>query len=455
MKVKSDLHIQKMNIDQVLQVLSVSQKKPLTPLQELVLRLSWEGKTYNLMAAEIHYGAQSIREVASQLWQVLSKIFEEPISKANFRHTLEVRALTKVQQQQIEQHASITVPTLEFPSGPVMLSSRFYIPRPPIEEFAYREITEPGCVIRIKGSSQMGKSSLMLRIINYAASVGYRSVNLDFQQADSTIFANLDKFLRWFCANISSKLELESRLDEYWDEDIGSKVSCTNYFQRYLLKHLTCPLVLALKEVNRVFEYPAIAQEFLPLLRSWHEQAKQTENWQKLRLLVVYSTEIYIPLKLNQSPFNIGLPLKLPAFTIKQVQDLAQRHGLDWRDGKEAKQLMSMVGGHPYLVRLALYHISQEKVTLKQLLQQAATESGIYNDHLRRLLAALQEEPDLAAAVKKLIAAQDIKLESMLAYKLESLGLVKLECDRAKFSCELYRLYCESANLHKIVGNRE
>jgi len=445
--VKSGVHFQKMNIDQVLQVLSVSQKKPLTPLQELVLRLSWEGKTYNYMAAEIHYGAQSIREVASHLWQLLSKVFGEPISKTNFRHTLELRPFTKAQQEQIEKQPSNTIHTLEFPSGPVMLSSRFYITRPPIEEFAYREITAPGCVIRIRGSSKMGKSSLMLRIINYATSIGYRSVNLDFQQADSTVFCNLDKFLRWFCANISSKLELESKLDEYWDEDIGSKVSCTNYFQRYLLENLTCPLVLALNEVNRVFEYPAIAQEFLPLLRSWHELAKQTEIWQKLRLLVAYSTEIYIPLKLNQSPFNIGLPLKLPAFTIKQVQDLAQRHGLDWRDGKEAKQLMSMVGGHPYLVRLALYHVSQGKLTLKELLQQAATESGIYNDHLRRLLAALQEEPELAAAVKKLIAAQDVKLESMLAYKLESLGLIKLECDRAKFSCELYRLYCESANL--------
>ncbi len=449
MKVECDLHIQKMNIDQVLQILLVSQKKPLTPLQELVLRSCWQGKTYNYMAAEAHYGAQSIREVASGLWHVLSEIFGEPISKANFRHTLEVRPLSKAYQQLIEkQSSSSKLPSLEFPSGPVMLASRFYIPRSPIEELAYREITEPGCVIRIKGSSKMGKSSLMLRIIDYAASVGYGSVSLDFQQADSTVFGNLDKFLRWFCANISSKLELESKLNDYWDEDIGSKVSCSNYFQRYLLENIKFPLVLALNEVNRVFEYPAIAQEFLPLLRSWHEQAKQTEIWQKLRLLVAYSTEIYIPLKLNQSPFNIGLPLKLPPLTIQQVQDLAQRHGLDWRDGKEAKQLMSMVGGHPYLVRLALYHVSQGKVTLKQVLQQAATESGIYNDHLRRLLTALQEEPELGAAVKKLIAAQDcIKLESMLAYKLESIGLIKLECDRANFSCELYRLYCESANL--------
>ncbi|NMG07311.1 AAA-like domain-containing protein [Brasilonema sp. UFV-L1] len=439
-----------MNIDTVVQLIEMNQKKALTSVQKLVLYSSWEGKNYTVIAQQAHYGAQSIREIASQLWRSLSEILGEPISKANFRARLERRPLTKEQQQLLQKYysKSATPSAVEFPGGPLMPSSHLYIPRSPIEELACSEITEPGCVIRIKGASKMGKSSLMLRIIDYATSIGYRSVSLDFQQADSAVFADLDKFLRWFCANISSQLQLEPRLDEYWDLDIGSKVSCTNYFQGYLLEHLVCPLVLTLNEVNQVFEYPTIAKEFLPLLRFWHEQAKQLEIWQKLRLLVAYSTEIYVPLKINQSPFNVGLPLKLPPFTIEQVQDLAQRYGLTWKDDKETKQLMAMLGGHPYLVCLAIYHISQGKVSLKQLLQQAATESGIYNDHLRRLLATLQQEPELVTLLKQLIAAQDnVKLKSIPAYKLESLGLIKLEGDSAQFSCELYRLYFAQVNL--------
>ncbi|MEH2271531.1 MAG: AAA-like domain-containing protein [Nostoc sp.] len=63
------------------------------------------------------------------------------------------------------------------------------------------------------------------------------------------------------------------------------------------------------------------------------------------------------------------------------------------------------------------------------------------------LACALQEEPELGAVVKQLIAAQDrIKLESILAYKLESIGLVKLGGDRVNFSCELYRLYFAQVN---------
>ena len=144
-----------------------------------------------------------------------------------------------------------------------------------------------------------------------------------------------NQFLRWLCANTARQLQLKPRLDEYWDEDLGSKISCTSYFQDYLLESSATPLVLALDEVNQVFEHPQAAKDFLPLLRSWYEEAKTLPIWQNLRLIVVHSTEIYVPLQLNQSPFNVGLPIQLNPFSRKEVQQLAQCYGLDWGDGKE------------------------------------------------------------------------------------------------------------------------
>jgi hypothetical protein len=55
-----------------------------------------------------------------------------------------------------------------------------------------------------------------------------------------------------------------------------------------------------------------------------------------------------IPLNINQSPFNVGIPSELPPLTESQVMDLVRRHGLNWREA-EVAQLMAMVGGHPYL----------------------------------------------------------------------------------------------------------
>ena len=332
--------------------------------------------------------------------------------------------------------------SVEFPNGPVPLDSSFYIQRPPVEELVYAELLKPGSVTRIKAPRKMGKSSLLLRMLARATTEGYRAVTLDFQQADETIFSSLNKFLRWFCANIARQLNLKPLLDDYWDEDMGSKVSCTIYLEGYLLEQINSPLVLALNEVNLLFEHPKIAREFLPLLRFWHEQAKQVEILQKLRLIVVHSTEIYVSLNINQSPFNVGLPIKLKPFTWEQVQELARRHQLNWTTGNQAQQLMAMVGGHPYLVRLALYYLSVREITLEKLLREAPTEAGIYRDHLRGHWGMLQKQPELATAIKEVVTAkQNVQLKSLVAYKLDSLGLIFLEEGECTPSCPLYRQY--------------
>ncbi|MEH2245445.1 AAA-like domain-containing protein [Nostoc sp.] len=435
-----------MTIDEVVLLLKASQATGLTTFQEIILRSSWSGKTYTNIACEADYGEERVRQVAAHLWQLLSDFCKEPINKSNFRQTLENHRLSKAHQQLVKEfNRAATAISLEFPSGAVSLNSRFYIPRLPIEELAYAEMAEPGSVICIKAPKKMGKSSLILRLLARASNQGFRTVTLDFQQADKAVFASLDKFLRWFCANVSRELQLEPKLNDYWDEDMDSKVSCSIYFQEYLLSALSSPLVLVLNEVDWVFEYQEIAGKLLSLVRTWHEQAKGVEIWQKLRLILVYSTEILVPRKLTQSPFNIGLTINLPPFTKEQVENLAQRHGLDWTDGKDAESLMAMVGGHPYLVRLALYHLVGKgglERDLGQLLQQAPTEAGIYHEYLRQFVLALGEKPELGNAFYEVINATNyVKLEPALADKLQSMGLINLEGDRSTPACELYRLY--------------
>jgi diguanylate cyclase (GGDEF)-like protein len=345
--------------------------------------------------------------------------------------------------------------TMEFPGNPVELNSDFYIERPSIETLIYQEITQPGCIIRIKAPKQTGKTSLVLRLIAHAQKLGYRTVYLDFQKADKAIFTSIYKFLRWLCANVSQQLHLAANLDNYWDEDIGSKISCSVYFQYYLLQQIDSPIVLVFNELNRIFEYPDIAEEFLSFLRSWHEEAKQDETLGKLRIVIVHSTEIYINLNINKSPFNVGLTIKLPDFTIEEIQELAQRHGLDWT-GKVGKRnafaLKALVGGHPYLVRLTLYHLANYRnKTLDDLLQEALLITGIYSHHLRNLLVMLQEKIELKTALQELIfAGGSLKLDPITAYKLESLGVIKLDGDICTFSCELYRQYFTSQPWGKL-----
>jgi|SRR5919202_2364907 hypothetical protein len=155
--------------------------------------------------------------------------------------------------------------------------------------------------------------------------------------------------------------------------------------------------------------------------------------------------EVYIPLNINRSPFNVGVPIELPELTPQQVQNLARRQGWEW-DSSQVTQLMEMVGGHPHLIQLAIYSLTRREISFEQLLQTASTESGIYSDHLRGHLWNLQQHPELAAAVKKVVdATSPVQLEPMLAFKLQSLGLVRLEGNGVKPWCNLYaRYFCPS-----------
>ncbi|MBC7970879.1 MAG: AAA-like domain-containing protein [Verrucomicrobia bacterium] len=329
----------------------------------------------------------------------------------------------------------------ELPWGQVNLVSAFYIERSPVETRCYETIVKPGALIRIKAPRQMGKTSLMSRILYHGEQQNYVTLPLSFQLADRAVFADLDKFLRWFCASVGLGLQLPNKLKDYWDDIFGSKVNCKAYFEQYLLREMDSPLVLGLDEVDRVFEHRHIAEDFFGLLRAWHEEAKNRAVWQKLRLVVVHSTEVYVPLDNNQSPFNVGLPIELPEFNLEQVHDLATRHGLHWGES-QSQQLMTLVGGHPYLVRVALYHIAKQDMTLEQLLRQAPTEAGPYSDHLRRHLWNLEQYPDIAAALAKTVATTEpVRLEASQAFKLHSMGLVHLNGNNVTLRYELYRQY--------------
>ncbi len=51
-----------MTIDEVVLLLKASQATGLTTLQEIILRSSWEGKTYTNIACEAHYGEETCQE---------------------------------------------------------------------------------------------------------------------------------------------------------------------------------------------------------------------------------------------------------------------------------------------------------------------------------------------------------------------------------------------------------
>jgi hypothetical protein len=332
----------------------------------------------------------------------------------------------------------------ELPEGQVPLDSLFYVERPPIETESFKTVLQPGSLIRIKGARRTGKTSLMERILNHAAQHQYRTVSLSFQLADRDVFEDLNRLLRWLCASVGLGLGLPNRLADYWDDLFGSKISCKMYFEQYLLLTPSQPVVLGLDNVDRLFEYPELAGEFFGLLRTWHEEGKNRDIWKKLRLVVVHSTEVYITLEANKSPFNVGLPIELHPLTPDQVQTLAERYDLDW-SLHQSLQLMELVGGQPYLIKKGLYHLWRQDITFADLLQTATSPQGIYGDHLQWQQLHLQRHPDLAADFAQVLQGKTTGcLDLVSVSQLQSQGLITLQNNMPQLSCRLYQEFFET-----------
>jgi hypothetical protein len=330
-------------------------------------------------------------------------------------------------------------PALENPEGSVRADSPFYI-HPADEPRCCAELDKPGALIRIKSPRGFGKSSLTARLLAYARGKGYRTVALNLDGTDQKFFAEPDLFMQWFCASVGKELGLRVRKEEYWDDIFGANDNSRDYFEKYLLKSDGTPLVLAIDNFDRIFAHAAIETDFCGLLRSWHELARSNPLWERFRLVLSHSLESYATKDINQSPFNVGLPVELGELSADQVRHLVGLHGLQLSEA-ELSQLLELVGGHPYLVRKALYALANG-LPLATFLAEAPTRAGVYCDHLRGLLKAVENHPELAEAMRQVVSSSEpVKLRSEQAFKLESLGLLVPEGNLERPRCRLYAQY--------------
>lgn len=295
----------------------------------------------------------------------------------------------------------------------------------------------------------MGKTKLINKVLErFYKEKSYRTVYISLWEADTIHFSELNKFWHWLCANVSSQLKLPVKLDD-WDnltKTFGAKISCTTYFEQFLLSQLSHPLVLCIDNLDVLFLYDHICQDFLAMLRSWNDKASRNYLWQKLRLVISYATDINIKMNHNQSLFNLGAAMELSEFTPEQVQEFAQLHQLDWNNF-QVGELINMVGGHPDLISLTIHHLKTcNHMTLEQILTKAPTENSIYYaPHLKEYLLIFKQHRDLVKVFKNIINGEDLgKEETLVIHQLRNMGLVKYQDSKIVVSCELYRLYFQN-----------
>jgi hypothetical protein len=335
-----------------------------------------------------------------------------------------------------------SVAPLEPAEGTMDAESRFYIEREG-DGVVRRALERQGVTITIKGPRQMGKSSLLMRVIQRAQAAGREAVYLDLQQFDQEVLAEADRFYIQFCQAMAEQLGLPDGTAEAWAAGGGNNQLATRYVQNQVLKPLNRPLLLAMDEVDRLFE-AEYRSDFFAMLRGWHNNRASPvplfRPWKQLDLALVTATEPYhLIANLNQSPFNVGEVIPLDDFSAEQVADLNQRHGAPLAPGLLA-QLMALLHGHPYLVRRALYLVAGGQMPVDQVLEQAASDYGPFGDHLRYHLFRIVDNKALRAGLRQVIRSNrcdDEKTSRLLI----AAGLARLEDGAVLPRCPLYASY--------------
>lgn len=340
-------------------------------------------------------------------------------------------------------HAEIPRPlpvaSLELPEGTMDPQSRFYIEREE-DMIALEAIKRRGITMPIKGPRQMGKSSLLKRVVETAKEEGKKTVMLDFQLFDQRALASPDQFFRQFCAWLTLELSLPNKVQEYWDEFLGNPQRATRYIGLYLLKEVGDQLVLAMDEVERIFD-TNFRSDFFSMLRYWHVSRIGVDSvWRKLDLVLVTSTEPYQLIdNLNQSPFNVGEVVELRDFNIEAVRELNNRHGSPLRQA-DVERLMKLVNGHPYLIRRALYLTAKGRLSASDLFTLAAEERGPFDDHLRYHLFRMHDKDELVRGMLEVIRHNTCPDERTF-FRLRGAGLVRESGRLVMPRCQLYADY--------------
>jgi len=106
-----------MDVEKAVEIIDAAlQEKPLNKFEKMVLRQSWEGRSYEEIATSSGYNVGHVKNVGSQLWKKLSLAFGERVTKTNFRTVLKRHSYFQKNLHQLPAQQKENAVRLYFPN---------------------------------------------------------------------------------------------------------------------------------------------------------------------------------------------------------------------------------------------------------------------------------------------------------------------------------------------------
>ncbi|HMU37604.1 MAG TPA: AAA-like domain-containing protein [Pseudomonadota bacterium] len=283
----------------------------------------------------------------------------------------------------------------------------WYVSREDEEQKALGYLDFPGQPVVLWAPELFGKTWLLRHLLSNTQKHDAKSqvvaINLDlFDKSGWQQQQGLEPFLRELALHIGLALgETTETVQQEWTTS-SPTANLDRFMRRRILPKVTEQsgrLFLAIDRADAVLGSP-FQNTFFGILRGW---AEAEESWSCLRLLLsISTTPALLVSNRHQSPFNLTDAVELRDMNDTQVQKLCDLYHLSW--GKEERGVLrNWVGGHPYLVRLALFNAVKQNVSPRELFDPGHPAFGVFDRFLNRVTERLRAFPERFEALQRVL----------------------------------------------------
>ena len=120
------------------------------------------------------------------------------------------------------------------------------------------------------------------------------------------------------------------------------------------------------------------------------------------------------------------------------LQHLARLHDLPWEDS-QLRSLMDLIGGHPYLTRMAMYTAVAKGYSVEQLVSPERPGVQVFDGFLETCRLRLIAQPGLWPTAQRVLRGKPLSaLDRLVLPRLERMGIVRLEGETCTVRYPLY-----------------
>jgi hypothetical protein len=284
----------------------------------------------------------------------------------------------------------------------------FYIHRPQEETRALAKLAVAGAPVVLWAPERFGKttmlSHLLDRVMQEDAKLARETTVIEADLGailpkQRTADTLLESFARHLLREVGAGPDTVDAIVR--DRD-GWSNKLRDLMEDHVLPRARGRLVLVLDKADALWGEADVQGDFYKALRLWKDRARKP-LWSSLRLVLLISTTpalVFDDPKHQDSPFyNLTADfIELRELTPKQGVELAAKHGLSWSEDLVERVVYPALGGHPYLLRVLLYHLRLTGAEVAPLLAGDAA-LDLFDNHLAELSRLLRADDTIHKAL--------------------------------------------------------